>query len=87
MSGVNQMTVDAAPGDTRHPLILEGLAGLQEPVGTVLGVSDWVGPTQDNKVVQRAGSYSSYRSANSAVRMTAQRGARANRPRPAMSAV
>jgi 4-hydroxyphenylpyruvate dioxygenase len=39
------------------------------------------------EVVQRVGSYAGYGSVNSAVRMTAQRGARANRPRPAMPAV
>ena len=42
------MSVDAAPGETRQPLVLEGLAGLRERVGTVLGVSDWVETTQDN---------------------------------------
>ena len=42
------MSVDAAPGDTRQPLVIEGLAGLRERVGTVLGVSDWVETTQDN---------------------------------------
>jgi 4-hydroxyphenylpyruvate dioxygenase-like putative hemolysin len=39
------------------------------------------------EVVQRVGSYASYGSANSAVRMTAQRGAWANRSRPAMTAI
>ncbi len=42
------MSVDAAPGETRQPLVIEGLAGLRERVGTVLGVSDWVETTQDN---------------------------------------
>ncbi len=42
------MSVDAAPGDTRQPLVIEGLAGLRERVGTVLGVSDWVETTQEN---------------------------------------
>lgn len=42
------MSVDAAPGETRQPLVLEGLAGLRERVGTVLGVSDWLEITQDN---------------------------------------
>ncbi len=42
------MSVDAAPGETRQPLVIEGLAGLHERVGTVLGVSDWVETTQDN---------------------------------------
>ncbi|HXO49782.1 MAG TPA: thiamine pyrophosphate-dependent enzyme, partial [Mycobacterium sp.] len=42
------MSVDAAPGDTREPLVIEGLAGLRERVGTVLGVSDWVETTQEN---------------------------------------
>jgi acyl dehydratase len=42
------MTVDTAPGDTRRPLVLDGLAGLQEHVGTVLGVSDWVETKQEN---------------------------------------
>ena len=36
------MSVDAAPGETRQPLVIEGLAGLRERVGSVLGVSDWV---------------------------------------------
>src|SRR5258705_2365610 len=42
------MSVDAAPGETRQPLVLEGLAGLRERVGTVLGVSDWVETKQEN---------------------------------------
>src|ERR1700754_3737417 len=42
------MSVDAAPGDTRRPLVIQGLAGLRERVGTVLGVSDWVETTQEN---------------------------------------
>jgi acyl dehydratase len=42
------MSVDAAPGDTRQPLVIEGLAGLRERVGTVLGVSDWIETTQQN---------------------------------------
>ena len=42
------MSVDAAPGDTRQPLVIDGLAGLRERVGTVLGVSDWVRTTQEN---------------------------------------
>jgi acyl dehydratase len=42
------MTVDAAPGDTRQPLVIEGLAGLRDRVGTVLGVSDWVETKQEN---------------------------------------
>ena len=42
------MSVDAAPGDTRQPLVIEGLAGLRERVGTVLGVSDWVETRQEN---------------------------------------
>ena len=42
------MSVDAAPGDTRQPLVIEGLAGLRERVGTVLGVSDWIETTQEN---------------------------------------
>src|ERR1700754_5262578 len=42
------MSVDAAPGGSRQPLIIDGLAGLHERVGTVLGSSDWVETTQDN---------------------------------------
>ena len=42
------MTVEAAPGDTRRPLVLEGLGGLQDRVGTVLGVSEWVETLQGN---------------------------------------
>ena len=42
------MTVETAPGDTRRPLVLEGLGGLQDRVGTVLGVSDWVETLQGN---------------------------------------
>jgi acyl dehydratase len=42
------MTVEAAPGETKRPLVLEGLAGLREHSGTVLGVSDWVQTTQEN---------------------------------------
>jgi acyl dehydratase len=42
------MSVDAAPGGMRQPLVKEGLAGLRERVGTVLGVSDWVETTQEN---------------------------------------
>src|ERR1700754_2696859 len=42
------MSVDAAPGGSRQPLIIDGLAGLPERVGTVLGSSDWVETTQDN---------------------------------------
>ena len=45
---IKSMSVDAAPGDTRQPLVIEGLAGLRERVGTVLGVSDWVETTQEN---------------------------------------
>jgi acyl dehydratase len=42
------MSVDAAPGDTRQPLVIDGLAGLRERAGTVLGVSDWIETTQEN---------------------------------------
>jgi len=42
------MTVDAAPGETRKPIVIEGLAGLQERVGTDLGVSDWTEVVQEN---------------------------------------
>jgi len=42
------MTVETAPGDTRRPLVIEGLACLQDRVGTVLGVSDWVETLQGN---------------------------------------
>lgn len=39
---------DAALGETRKPVVIEGLAGLSERVGTELGVSDWVEVTQEN---------------------------------------
>ncbi len=42
------MSVDAAPGETRKPIVIEGLAGLQERVGTELGVSDWKEVVQEN---------------------------------------
>ena len=42
------MSVDAAPGETRKPIVIEGLAGLQERVGTELGVSDWTEVVQEN---------------------------------------
>jgi acyl dehydratase len=42
------MSVDAAPGETRKPIVIEGLAGLQERVGTELGVSDWIEVVQEN---------------------------------------
>jgi acyl dehydratase len=42
------MSVDAAPGETRKPIVIEGLDGLRERVGTQLGVSDWVEVEQDN---------------------------------------
>jgi acyl dehydratase len=42
------MGVDVAPGETRKPIVIEGLAGLRERVGTELGVSDWTEVAQDN---------------------------------------
>ena len=42
------MSVDAAPGETREPLVIEGLAGLHERVGSELGVSDWTEVVQEN---------------------------------------
>lgn len=42
------MGVDVAPGETRKPIVIEGLAGLRERVGTELGVSDWVEVAQGN---------------------------------------
>jgi acyl dehydratase len=42
------MSVDAAPGETRKPIVIEGLDGLRERVGIELGVSDWVEVVQDN---------------------------------------
>lgn len=42
------MSVGAAPGDTRKPIVMEGLAGLQERAGTELGVSDWVEVVQED---------------------------------------
>jgi acyl dehydratase len=42
------MSVGAAPGETRKPIVIEGLAGLKERAGTELGVSDWVEVAQDD---------------------------------------
>ncbi len=42
------MGVDAARGETRKPVVMQGLAGLREQVGTELGVSDWVEVVQEN---------------------------------------
>jgi acyl dehydratase len=42
------MGVDVAPGETRKPIVIEGLAGLRERVGTELGVSDWTEVVQEN---------------------------------------
>jgi acyl dehydratase len=42
------MCAHAAPGETRKPVVIEGLAGLRERVGTELGVSDWSEVTQEN---------------------------------------
>ena len=42
------MSVDSAPGETRQPIVIEGLAGLQERAGTELGVSDWIEVEQGN---------------------------------------
>lgn len=42
------MSVDAAPGETRKPIVMEGLAGLRERAGTELGVSDWIEVVQEN---------------------------------------
>ena len=42
------MGVDAARGETRKPVVMQGLAGLREQVGTELGVSDWVEVVLEN---------------------------------------
>lgn len=42
------MGVDVAPSETRPPVVMEGLDGLRERVGTELGVSDWVEVKQEN---------------------------------------
>ncbi len=42
------MSVGSAPGDTRRPIVIEGLAGLRERVGTELGVSDWTEVVQQD---------------------------------------
>ena len=42
------MSVDAARGETRKPIVMEGLAGLQERAGTELGVSDWTEVVQED---------------------------------------
>jgi len=41
------MTVDTAPGETRQPLVITGLEGLRDRVGSTLGVSDWVTVEQE----------------------------------------
>lgn len=42
------MSVGSAPGDTRRPLVIDGLAGLRERAGTELGVSDWTEVVQQD---------------------------------------
>jgi acyl dehydratase len=42
------MGVDVAAGETRKPIVMEGLAGLRERAGTELGVSDWSEVVQEN---------------------------------------
>ncbi|WP_396909261.1 MaoC family dehydratase [Mycolicibacterium sp.] len=42
------MGVDVAPDETRQPIVMEGLAGLRERVGTELGVSDWIEVKQED---------------------------------------
>jgi len=42
------MGVDVAPGETRKPIVIEGLAGLRERDGTELGVSGWTEVVQEN---------------------------------------
>jgi acyl dehydratase len=41
------MTTETAPGSTRSPLVINGLAELREREGSDLGVSDWVTVDQD----------------------------------------
>ena len=48
------MSVDAAPGETRKPIVLVGLAGLRERVGTELGVSDWIEVVQETSPRSRS---------------------------------
>lgn len=42
------MGIDAPTAKNQEPIVLSGLDGLRERVGTPLGVSDWVDVTQDN---------------------------------------
>jgi acyl dehydratase len=42
------MGVDVAPGETRQPIVMEGLDGLRERATTQLGVSDWVEVKQED---------------------------------------
>lgn len=42
------MSVGAAPGENRKPIVMNGLAGLRERAGTELGVSDWVDVVQED---------------------------------------
>jgi acyl dehydratase len=41
------MTTETAPGSTRSPLVINGVAELREREGSDLGVSDWVTVDQD----------------------------------------
>jgi acyl dehydratase len=41
------MGVDTAPGETREPIVINGLDGLRDRVGQTLGVSDWITAEQD----------------------------------------
>ena len=43
------MSVDTAPGETREPLVINGVEGLRARVGETLGVSDWV-PVEQDKI-------------------------------------
>jgi len=42
------MGVDAAPGETREPTVINGVDGLRERAGSKLGVSDWITVRQDD---------------------------------------
>lgn len=42
------MSGDTAASETRKPVVIQGLAGLQERVGTELGVTDWTEVVQEN---------------------------------------
>jgi acyl dehydratase len=37
-----EMSVDVVAGEVRKPIVMVGVAGLRQRVGTELGVSDWV---------------------------------------------